>query len=314
MVKVCIITDVVLQDFERAVDIAGELGADGVEIRSLWYKSVQNLTKSEVRRVKRILDKAGLDVVLISPQLFKCDIDEESHYEDHLAMLENCLEIAKRLDTGLVRSFGFWKKGNQEYKQENKDRYHEKVVERFRGAADIAESEGVTIAVENEASTFIGNAKDTARLLKDLDSKFVRALWDPGNAFDLGEIPYPGGYSLVKDYMVHMHLKDVSPETTPELWQHIAWIDSEKKGALRSYYVEILRAMRRDRYRGAVSPESVAWSDLVEPAQHRQTSFSAMPFYCPSFRYHPLPPIDLILERVRKDWGVVKELVKEAVG
>src|SRR5690606_13320289 len=38
----------------------------------------------------------------------------------------------------------------------------------------------------------------------------VRVLWDPGNdIYDPeGERPFPDGYELVKDYMVHMHLKD----------------------------------------------------------------------------------------------------------
>lgn len=313
MVKVCITTDVILQDFEKAVNIAKELGVDGIDIRSLWYKSVQQLTTNEVKKVKSLLAEAELDVVMISPQLFKCDIEEESHFKDHLTILKNCIEIAKQLDTDLVRSFGFWKKGNQEYKQENKDEFHEKVVARYQGAVNIAESEGVIIAVENEASTFIGTARDTVRLLKDLNSKSLKSLWDPGNAFDLGEIPYPEGYELVKDFLVHMHLKDVSSETTPELWKHIPWIESEKKGALRSYYVNVLRAMKRDQYKGAISLESVPWLNLVEPPQHRHTAFSVMPFYFPSFRYHPLPPINDIFERVKKEWKVAKALVDEAI-
>ena len=81
-----------------------------------------------------------------------------------------------------------------------------------------------TLAIENEASTMVGNGRVLARFLSDLDSDRVGAMWDPANdIFDTaGEIPYPDGYEAIKDRMPHMHLKDAhlnaetgEPECTP---------------------------------------------------------------------------------------------------
>ena len=54
------------------------------------------------------------------------------------------------------------------------------------------------------------NAQGLVEVIEAIGSPNVRGLWDAGN--DLwdpkGEIPFPDGYSLIKKYMLHVHLKD----------------------------------------------------------------------------------------------------------
>ncbi len=32
--------------------------------------------------------------------------------------------------------------------------------------------------------------------------------WDPGNAFEAGDVPFPNGYEAIQEYVQHVHFKD----------------------------------------------------------------------------------------------------------
>ncbi len=80
----------------------------------------------------------------------------------------------------------------------------------------LSEEESSTpqLVLEPDPSVNTPNAQTLARLLKEISSERVGALWDPGNIIfdDAGEIPYPDGYELVKPWLRHVHLKDAVRE------------------------------------------------------------------------------------------------------
>ncbi len=84
----------------------------------------------------------------------------------------------------------------------------QRLLNRFRLAVEIAEREGVMLAVQNEYSCSVGTELKTRLLLNSLSSKWVGSLWDLGNAFFAREKPYPDGYEKIKDAIIHVHVKD----------------------------------------------------------------------------------------------------------
>jgi len=76
-------------------------------------------------------------------------------------------------------------------------------------------------------------------------------LWDPCNTLYLNEIPYPDGYELIKDYIVHIHVKDGIVDL-PNLTFSFC---PPGKGQVKTY-PEILRALERDKYQGILSLET----------------------------------------------------------
>lgn len=203
MFKKGVITDEISQDFKTAVELAVKYKLDGVEIRSVWEKGPHELDKTDIRKMKDILSETNLEVCGISSPFFKCDIDNQNEVENHIEILKKSIELAHEFGTKFVRGFTFWSKGNFE---ENLS----KIVSRFEEPVKILEKEDITLVLEFDPSVFATNAAKLVKVIKGINSNYVKALWDPGN--DIyepdGEVPYPDGYEIIKPYMVHMHLKD----------------------------------------------------------------------------------------------------------
>lgn len=204
MFKRSIITDEATQDFEHAVDLAVQLGLEGVEIRSVWDKGPHQLSSAEIAKIKALCQSHNLKVVGISAPFFKCSLDSEEEYNQNIEILKKSIAMAKELDCKIIRSFAFW------MKEGGIDKNLDLVAKRFALPVKMVEEAGMVLAIENEPSCLCNNAKNTRKIIEAVNSKSLRSLWDPGNdIYDPeNEVPFPDGYNMVKDLMVHMHIKD----------------------------------------------------------------------------------------------------------
>lgn len=203
MFKKGVITDEISQDFRTAAELAVKYGLDGVEIRSVWEKGPHELDGGDIGNIKAILKENGLEVCGISSPFNKCDMNNAAEMKANMEVLRKSINLAHRLGTKLIRGFTFWNKGNFEAD-------FDKIVANFDDALKIIEKEDVTLVLEFDPSVYASNARKLAKVVRAVNSPYVKALWDPGNdIYDPdGEKPYPDGYEIIKPYMVHMHLKD----------------------------------------------------------------------------------------------------------
>ncbi len=203
--KLGVISDEVSQNPDHAFRVIKLLGASCVEIRDVWERNVATLNDSEVSELKRLAEKHGLEITNVDSYAFKVYIDDEQGIASSLNTLRRAIEITKKLDLSFTRIFTFWW-------QDGLEKNRERISELLAPALDLASQEGVTLAVENEYSCMVGTGKEAARLLEIVRSRWLKVLWDPGNAFFARENPYPEGYSYIKDNVVHVHLKDACVE------------------------------------------------------------------------------------------------------
>ena len=223
MFKLSVITDEIDQDFERALDVAVDLGMDSVELRSMWAQNVVHLAQDDVRKAKRMLKDRNLSVSCVAAPFLKCYLprgkrggkkgdqfyDQDETYDAHMDILLRSIELAAEFETELVRTFSFWR-------VENPDDVLEQVIDLLREPLRMVGRAGITLALENEHACNIGSGVETHRLMEVVSSEGLGLIWDPANAFFSGEVPYPDGYSLVKNHaIVHVHVKDaqLSPVT-----------------------------------------------------------------------------------------------------
>ncbi len=213
MLKRGVITDEISQEIEKAAALAKKYRLHGLEIRSVWEKGPHELEEGDIRKIRDTLQKYDLECCGISAPFYKCDIDSDQEVAEHLEILKKCVHLAKRLGTKYIRGFTFWKKGDL-------SDYIEKIVERYQEPIRMAEENDVYLLLEFDPSVFATNARTLVQVLRAIDSPRVKGLWDPGN--DLydpeGERPFPEGFEIIKDYFVHMHLKDAvkKPDGTIE--------------------------------------------------------------------------------------------------
>lgn len=203
MYRRSVITDEISQDLDQVLDVARAFSLAGLEIRTVWDTRVDQLSPAAVERLRQATADAGLTICAVAPPFYKCDIANADERREHLEILRRSIDIAQRLGTSLIRTFTFWKtRPLAEVWDDLVAYYHEPL--------DIAKSAGVTLAVENEHSCLVGTGSDLGRFLAALDRPEAQALWDPCNAFfeSASERPFPDGYRLVRDRVVHVHLKD----------------------------------------------------------------------------------------------------------
>lgn len=240
--KLSFITDEVSQDLGEIRDFARHFNVEAIEIRTILNKSLPEIL-NEKAIIKRFLDENNLRVSAIAAPTFKCDVDSEEDYEKHIAVFKSALELANYLDTKLVRSFTFWKRGRYED-------YKERIIKKFEKIVKLAEEYGNTIVVENEPSTFVGNGRTLADFISSLSTKAVRALWDPGNNLmdEEREDPYPIGFDYIKNFVLHVHIKDGVRENSK--------VRFLKVGEGQAKIEENLRALKEIGYSGYISLET----------------------------------------------------------
>ena len=205
--KLAVFTDEVSQELEVAVRLAVRYQLDGVELRTVWNKPIQYFSASDIETVRRSLGEHGLAVAAIASPVFKCELDNDAEHREHLEFVRNCCWIANELGTSIVRVFTFWKHGPSSH-------VWERMKSKFRHAIPIARDAGITLAIENEPSTYCATAAETAQLVKELDSPTVKVVWDPCNEVfaEEGITPYPDAYRKVEGMTVHVHMKDGKKE------------------------------------------------------------------------------------------------------
>jgi len=203
--KLAVFTDEVSQELDLAVRMATRFGLDGVELRSVWRKPVQSLSDADIERIRAALGEHNLSTAAIASPVFKCELDDEAAHEQHLQYLRSCIRTARKLGTNIIRVFTFWKRGPSEP-------VWDRIKEKFRPAVPIAEDAGVILGLENESSTYMATASETARFITEIDSPALKVVWDPCNEVfaDGGVTPYPEAYRQVEPYLVHLHVKDAA--------------------------------------------------------------------------------------------------------
>ncbi len=68
---------------------------------------------------------------------------------------------------------------------------------------------GLKMVIEVEAGYWADTGVRTAEMVRTIDNAALAINWDPGNAFEAGEIPFPDGYDAVRKYVQHVHFKDL---------------------------------------------------------------------------------------------------------
>jgi sugar phosphate isomerase/epimerase len=274
--RVAIINDEISQDFGRACEIAArEFGMRWIELRSMWDKNIVNLDEKEIAEANRILTKYELRVTDIASPLFKVDwkgaprskygqhgdykVDFSFDQQDEV--LDRAIAVAKAVKTDRVRCFDFWRIDDQ-------TPYRAAINEKLMESANKAGKTGITLLLENDSGLNTATGAEAAKVLAAVKSPHLMLNWDPGNAANSGERPFPDGYNLLpKDRIGHCHCKDAIKKDNDYNWVPMGDGIVDWAGQFR--------ALRRDGYHYAVSLET-HWNGGGTPENSSRQSWAGM--------------------------------------
>ncbi|MCY3865610.1 MAG: sugar phosphate isomerase/epimerase [Chloroflexi bacterium] len=263
MAKVGVITDGISREFERALAVMNEFGLTQAELQYLWDVEVGDLSDAQLDRVQRLVAAHEVEVSCISRHVFGgLALDGLSAtapaYQEHLADLNRCIDMAKALDCPLVRIMSFKKEmilfGSQGAEEWNVAQgAWEKARELIGGAVQIAEDRDITLVVETGNNAITNSAFLARRLVDEIGSARLKVMWDPANALYSTEAAYPAGYLALKGALGHIHLKDV----VVEIYRATISCRQLGTGQMAPYLADMATALKNDGYAGAISLESV---------------------------------------------------------
>lgn len=255
--RITAITDEISQNLCDALKVLREYGATSCELRNVYGVYIVDADDAILARVESDIAEAGMTVDCLDTPLFKCNLDAvgttdaagathnatERSLADQWPLLDRCIELAVRFRTPFIRIFAFWRKGEL-----TPDR-HTAIIEVLAKAATIAGASGATLLLENEHACLLGTAAETAEVVREVASPWLKMVWDPGNAMMLGEATLPAGYEACKDVMVHVHLKDVALSEDGTLsWTCV--------GSGNGDYQGLFRTLKQDGYTGSIALET----------------------------------------------------------
>lgn len=210
--KVGAISDGFSQNFEEALRIISGYGLKWVEIRRVYGIYNTEASPAQVRQMKELIKRYGLQVSVIDSALYKCTLpgtapithEKDSYpYAQQDELLKRACDKANALGAQKVRIFTFWRIADP-------DSVSRRVAEEVQKAADLAKSHGMRLVIENEESCNVATGRELSRILAAVPASNLGANWDVGNGYMQGEVSYPDGYDLLdKTRIWHMHLKSM---------------------------------------------------------------------------------------------------------
>lgn len=227
------------------------------EIRNLTLGAHQryvyaDATAGQLKQIKRQLDDAGVRVSVLDTAVYKIALPgtrpvaqdlafanlERSQFGQQIEDLKRAAGAAHALGTERVRLFTFLRVAEPAA-------VFDRVVEQLQRAIDVARQHDVTLLVENEYDCNIGTAGETARLFRAIPDKRLMHNWDPCNAYEMGEQPFPKAWNQLDHTRIsHIHLKDA----TGNEWKPIGSGDLDFTGQFQ--------ALKRMNYSGTMSVET----------------------------------------------------------
>lgn len=278
--KVAVINDEISSDFEHACHvIADEFGLGWIELRSMWGKSLMNLSADQLAEAEKILDKYKLRVTDIASPLFKVDWPgaprsrfaeqkdmhnaAETTFKQQDELLDKAIALAKRFKTDKVRCFDFWRLDDQAP-------YRAAIDDKLREAAEKAGSQGVLLVLENEFACNTATGRESARVMNAVKTRHLALNWDPGNAVMRGEMDaFPTAWNLIpKDRIHHCHVKNAVKNDAGKVeWSPV--------GTGIIDWTAQFRALKQAGFRDAVSLET-HWHGAATPEESSRISWAGM--------------------------------------
>jgi sugar phosphate isomerase/epimerase len=209
-------------------------------------------TPAQLKHVERQLSDAGVKLAVLDTAIFKITLPgtvplgESPAYVDPAQLafshqmddLKRAADAAHALGTQRIRIFTFRRVAQPAT-------IFGRIVEELHKAIEVARQQDITLLVENEYDCNTATASETIRLFKTIPDRRLMHNWDPCNAYETGEQPFPTTWNQLDHSRIsHIHLKDAAGKE----WKPI--------GAGKLDFAGQFRALKAMNYSGTLSVET----------------------------------------------------------
>ena len=187
-------------DLSEQISALKKHGIENLELRSVGGKFIPDISISEAKEIKKVLDGEGITVSALGSPLGKVVITENMN--DYNEKSEHIFDVADIMGTKLVRCFSFYSPNGDSFSG-----LKNLVFDEFGELVKRADRRGITLCHENEAKIYGESPEKCFELLEYFGGK-MKCVFDMGNFVLDGFTPYPDAYDLLKKHIEYFHIKD----------------------------------------------------------------------------------------------------------
>jgi len=193
--------DEISPDLKTQMDELDRHGIKHIEMRGVNGKGLVYHTIDEVKDIKRQLDDRGFKISAVGSPIGKIGIKDD--FAPHLDLFRHTVEIAGILETKNIRMFSFYIP-----KGDNPADYRDEVLERWYRFTEVTKGSDLYLLHENEKGIYGDTPERCLDLIEEMNSRYVKAIFDPANFVQCDAETYPKAYEILKEHIVYLHIKD----------------------------------------------------------------------------------------------------------
>jgi len=250
-VPVSVLTDEIDEDLAHDAEFLHGFGVKWAELRSIWGKYNTSQPLEKIREARKILDSAQIRTSVVGTAFFRIPLPPEGPagrdiLDKQWTLLNDAMDRAEILGSDRLRTFAFMspKDGT------TSDRDYQRIYELLNEAGRRAKARNIKLAIENLEGSCVSTGAQSAKVLKAVKEPSVGLTWDPNNAAESGEKPFPDGYRLLDPARIYnVHIRDY--RHTPD--GRVQWT---AVGEGEADNLDQIRALLKDGYKGRFTLET----------------------------------------------------------
>ena len=241
MIRLSAFADEISPDLDEQIAVLQSENIHFLELRGAWGVNVLDFTDEQVERIRSALAAKGIGVSSIGSPIGKVPVD--SSFAEHMQRFGRAIELAHIFSTPYIRIFSFYAPASRTTATAPSE-WRDEVRWRLRALTVRARAENITLLHENEKDIYGDTIARCVDILHSVNDAHFRAILDPANFIQCGQVPYPDAYESIRPWLLYMHVKDALPDGTVVA-----------AGEGRTDWSALLQRLRADGYDGFFSLE-----------------------------------------------------------
>lgn len=194
-------------DLVGALRLFRKAGLDAAEViyQDGYPAGISPTDRRSAQRAAEVAGAEGMPIVALTPYTTAINSLDESAWQEGVDDLKACIDAAHVLGASRIRVYaGSWHLGDQGW-----DAHWGQLVRALQILAGAASDAGVVLCVENHFGTMAQTAKQTAALVRQVNSPAVGVLYDQANLTFTHDEGWEEAFAVQGDLIRHVHVKDL---------------------------------------------------------------------------------------------------------
>ncbi len=243
MIRLSAFADEISANLDEQIAVLHSENIHFIDLRSVWGINVLDFTDQQVTEIKQKLDDQGIGIAAIGSPIGKVPLD--SSFDEHLQRFERAITLAHAFGTPYIRLFSFYPPAVATANNTvGAAVFRDEVIRHFQEFTARAAAANVILIHENEKGIYGDTIDRCVDLLQTINDPHLRAVLDPANFLQCGQVPYPDAYDSLHPWLEYVHVKDVRADGT-----------LAPAGEGEGHWPDLLQRLRADRYDGFLALE-----------------------------------------------------------